>query len=154
MKKFILIISWLFISFPVLAQSGQPEYQGEYNPNQNMQEYFQAAYPNYDKSIIYVFFNNNPCYQCPQAIEMIEQIYNQNYSNLYSLMLINYQNDREYNFIETYHLSRPLEVVLVKVDDGGVFGYKKLEDLNDMTSDSVSFTEYFTNQVNNFLSNS
>lgn len=76
-------------------------YEGAYNPNQNLQEYFDEAYPNYDKPIIYVFFNNDPCFQCPQTIELIEQVYNRNYQNEYSLFLINYQNDDEYNFIET-----------------------------------------------------
>ena len=40
------------------------------NENQTLQEYFEAAYPHYDKSIIYVFYNNNYCYGCPQAIAM------------------------------------------------------------------------------------
>lgn len=150
MKKYLFLLAAVFYSF---AAAAQPVYEGGYNPEQNMNEYFQEANANYDKSIIYVFFNNNPCYQCPQTIDMIEEIYNQYYKNQYSLLLINYENDQEYNFIETYNLSKPLEVVLVRVDDGATFGYKKLDNLSDMTSDPTSFSEYFQNQVNEFLGN-
>ena len=150
MKKYLFLLAAVFYSF---AAAAQPVYEGGYNPEQNMNEYFQEANANYDKSIIYVFFNNNPCYQCPQTIDMIEEIYNQYYKNQYSLLLINYENDQEYNFIETYNLSKPLEVVLVRVDDGATFGYKKLDNLSDMTSDPTSFSEYFKNQVNEFLGN-
>lgn len=101
--------------------------------------YFDEAYPNYDKPIIYVFFNNDPCFQCPQTIELIEQVYNRNYQNEYSLFLINYQNDDEYNFIETYDLNQPLEVVLVDVADGQSIGYKKLENLQNQISDPGQF---------------
>ena len=98
---------WAFMIMVALAIPLHAEltYEGAYNPNQNLQEYFDEAYPNYDKPIIYVFFNNDPCFQCPQTIELIEQVYNRNYQNKYSLFLINYQNDDEYNFIETYDLN-------------------------------------------------
>lgn len=128
-------------------------YQGEYNSNQNMQEYFSEAYPNYDKSIIYIFFNNNQCYECPQTIEMVQQVYNQYYQNQYNLFIINYQNDDEYNFIETYNLNQPLEVVLVQVDDGQTLGYKKLENLQNNISDPESFRMNLREQINGFLGN-
>ena len=118
---------------------------------QNLQEYFDEAYPNYDKPIIYVFFNNDPCFQCPQTIELIEQVYNRNYQNKYSLFLINYQNDDEYNFIETYDLNQPLEIVLVDVADGQSIGYKKLENLQNQISDPVSFSENLQYQINSFF---
>lgn len=128
-------------------------YEGAYNPNQNLQEYFDEAAPNYDKSIIYIFYNNNPCFQCPQAIEMIEQVYNEYYKDQYSMFIIDYENDDEYNFIETYNLSQPLEVVLVRVNDGATFGYKKLDNLQNQLSDPTSFSENLQNQINDFLGN-
>lgn len=132
---------WAFMIMVALAIPLHAEltYEGAYNPNQNLQEYFDEAYPNYDKPIIYVFFNNDPCFQCPQTIELIEQVYNRNYQNEYSLFLINYQNDDEYNFIETYDLNQPLEVVLVDVADGQSIGYKKLENLQNQISDPGQF---------------
>lgn len=127
-------------------------YQGEYNPNQNLQEYFNESYPNYDKSIIYIFWRGGEeCYECAQTITLIEQIINQNFGDQYSVFVINYSNDSEYNFIETYNLTEPLALVIVKVDDGATFGYKKLVDLQSQSSDPVSFKDYLVNQINSFL---
>ena len=123
------------------------------NPNQAEAEYFAASPQNQNKSIIYIFYNNSPCESCPQTIELIESIYDQEYTNLYNLFLINYQNDMENDFIAKYNLQQPLEIVLVQVNDGAEFGYKKLKYLENMISDPISFEEYFTNQVNTFLGN-
>lgn len=150
-KLFWGFLIGLAIAMPLHAEL---TYEGGYNPNQNLEEYFQEAYPNYDKSIIYVFYNNNECYACPKTIEMIEQVYNQYYQNQYSLFIINYQNDNEYNFIETYNLSQPLEVVMVQVNDGATSGYKKIENisaLEEETSDPVSFSKDLRYQIDNFL---
>ncbi len=148
MRKYLLLLAAMLASFPARAEL---QFQDNNDSNINMQEYFEESRPNYNKSIIYVFYNNEPCENCGQAIELIEQAYNQNYAGQYSLLLIDYQNDQEYNFIETYSLSQPLEVVLQRVDDGATFGFKKLEGLQNQISDPVSFQENFTNQVNNFL---
>ncbi len=155
MKKLLwsLLLSTSIIGYAQAQGNGQLTYEGEYNSNQNLSEYFAEAYPNYNKPIIYVFFNNDPCYQCPQTIELIEQVYNQNYQNEYSLFEINYENDNEYNFIETYNLSQPLEVVLVNVEDGEALGYKKLENLENQISDPTSFSENLQYQINSFFGN-
>lgn len=84
---------------------------------------------------------------------MIEQVYNNNFADRYNIFLINYANDQENDFIQTYNLTQPLEVVLVQINDGASFGYRKLENLQDMTSDPVSFNDYLVNQINNFLGN-
>ena len=62
-----------------------------------------------------------------------------------------YAEDKAYNFIETYDLVSPLEVVLVRISDGSAFGYRKLKNLQEQISDPVSFTENLTNEINNFL---
>ena len=128
-------------------------YQGEYNSDLSLQEYFNQAYPRPDKSIIYVFYNdvNMSCQNCPQAIELIEQVYNNNYQNQYNLFIIDYGDDQEYNFIQTYQLNHPLEVVMVRVDDGAQFGFKKLENLNYQTSDPLSFADNLKFQIDSFL---
>lgn len=143
----------LAIAMPLHAEL---TYEGGYNPDQNMEEYFQEFQPDYNKSIIYIFYNNEPCDACPQTIAMIEDVYNQYYSDQYSLFIINYQNDQEYNFIETYNLSQPLEVVLVRVDDGQTFGYKKLQDIPALASevsDPNSFSRDLRYQIDGFLQN-
>lgn len=150
MKHIWLCLCLLCLSFPTAAQV---ENTDGYGPNQNLQEYFDESNANYNKSIIYIFFNNQPCYTCAQAISMIEQVYDKNFINQYNLFMINYQNDQENDFISTYNLNQPLEVVLVRINDGASFGYKKLENLEDMISDPVSFDEYLINQINGFLGN-
>lgn len=140
----------LLAALPAQAQVAATD---GYMPENSMQEYFAATRTNYDKSIIYVFFNNEPCYTCAAAIEMIEKIYDQNFINEYNMFLINYQNDQENNFITTYSLSKPLEVVLVRINDGAAFGYRKLDNLQNMTSDPVSMQDYFVAQVNDYLGN-
>ena len=148
---------WAFllgVSF-ILPLRAELSYQGEYNPNISLEEYFDEAYSNPDKSIIYVFYNdtNMTCENCPQTIELIEQVYNDNFQNNYSLFIIDYGNDEEYNFIQTYQLHQPLEVVLVKVNDGAEFGYKKLENLNYQISDPISFKDNLKFQINSFIEN-
>lgn len=115
------------------------------------EQYFQSQNQNPDKSIIYVFFNNEPCPTCPQAIDMIEEVYNQNYLNNYEFYLINYGEDSNSGFIEEYALSTPLEVVMVNIQNGDEIGYQKIEGLQDMTPNSSAFNEYFTTQVNGYL---
>ncbi len=125
----------------------------DYNGTDAINEYLNASPSNYNKSIIYVFYNNNPCASCPQTIDLIEKIYNSYYSDTYSFFLIDYQAQGEYNFAETYQLHQPLEVVLVRINDGAVFGYKKLRQLQEEISDPISFTENFRFQINEFLGN-
>lgn len=117
------------------------------------EEYFQEQNQNPDKDRIYVFFNNQPCQTCPQAIDMIEEVYNQNFLNNYELFLINYGEDSNAGFIETYGLSNPLEVVMVDVENGEVQGYQKIEGLQYMTPNPQGFNEYFITQVNGYLGN-
>lgn len=125
--------------------------QDGFGQAQALQEYFDAAPENANKSIIYVFYNNNDCYGCPQAMDMLEKLYQKRYADVYSLFMIDYQNDQEYDFITQYQLSRPLEVVMVRIQDGAAFGYEKIENLQNMTSDTVSFDDYVSNRIDNFL---
>ena len=83
----------------------------------------------------------------------MEDIYQKYYANKYSLFLINYQNDEEYNFIEMYDLKQPLEVVMVRINDGAVFGYQKIENLQNQISDITSFEEYVRYRIDSFLGN-
>ena len=93
------------------------------------------------------------CYDCPQTIELIENIYNQYYADTYDFYIINYQDDEDYNFIQNYNLSQPLEIVLQQVEDGQMTNFKKLEYLQNQISDPVSFSDNFRYQVNSFFEN-
>ncbi|MBQ8437091.1 MAG: hypothetical protein IJX20_05535 [Alphaproteobacteria bacterium] len=146
-----LIICLCFLCRIVSAQFISPKQN--YSGMEAINHYFSENSNNRNKSIIYVFYNNNSCPSCLPTIDLIEKIYNSYYANQYSLFIINYQNPHEYNFIETYNLRQPLEVVLVRINDGAVFGYKKLRQLQDEISDPISFTENFRFQINEFLGN-
>ena len=154
MKKtflYSLTAGLICISSAAVAQFTIPEQN--YTGNDAINEYFAQSPNNRNKSIIYVFYNNNPCPACPQTIDLIEKIYNSYYRNDYSLFPIDYRAAGEYNFTQSYNLRHPLEVVLVRINDGAVFGYKKLLQLQDEISDPISFTENFRFQVNEFLAN-
>ena len=146
MKK--LILSLLLIPAAVRAQQLQFESAAPQTP---IEQYFQEENPQYRQSMIFVFYNNEPCGNCPQVIALIEQIYDRYYQNLYGFSIINYQDDDEYNFIETYNLSSPLSVVMVRVNDGAVFGFEKIDNPQNQISDPVSFSDYFRYRVNSFL---
>ena len=147
------ILTAAMLLLPLAAYAQLPQYQGGYNPEQNLQEYFAAAYGNHDKSIIYVFYAPDECYECPRAMTMIEELYRRYYADKYSFFMIDYQNDDEYNFIATYNLSKPLEVVLVRINDGASFGYEKIENLQNMISDKISFDKYVRYRIDSFLEN-
>ena len=117
------------------------------------EEYYQRINTSPDTSKIYIFFNNQPCPNCPQAIEMIEEVYNQNYLNNYDLFLINYAEDANSGFIEEYNLSNPLEVVMVDVVDQTPPGFQKIEGLQNMINNPSAFNQFFTTQVNGYLQN-
>ena len=115
------------------------------------EQVFQQQNASPDKSIIYVFFNNQPCPNCPQAIDMIENVYNQNYLNNYALFLINYGEEENAGLIPQYGLSEPLEVVMVDIQNGEEQGFQKIEGLEYMVSNPQGFDEYFIAQVNGYL---
>ena len=146
-----LITAFLFLAWTFSVQAKFLQTQDEFGQEKSLQEYFAANPNNRNKSIIYVFYNNNGCYECPQAMAMLEQIYQAQYADLYGFFMIDYQNDEEYDFISRYQLSQPLEVVLLRIQDGAVFGYQKIENLQNMTSDTVSFKNYVTEQINSFF---
>ena len=128
-------------------------YEDGYNPDQSQQAYFNEAYPHFEKSIIYVFYNDvyMSCQNCAQTIDLIEQVYKQNYQNQYNLFIINYGENDEYNFISAYELREPFEVVLVRISDGTPMGFKKLENLNYQISDPYSFEQNIKYQIESFL---
>lgn len=141
------------LSLETFAHAQQLIYQGGYNPNLSFQQYTEMEYPKPQKSIIYVFYSGVPCAGCQKAMDLIWNIFNTTYDNVYDLQVINYEKDREYNYIEAYQLTEDFVVVLVRVDNGATFGYKKLENLQNQVSDTVSFKDNFTYQVDSFLEN-
>lgn len=146
--------AWLLLaglSMAALSARAQLQYQGGYVPDQSLQEYFAAEDQNYNKSIIYIFYNGDQCYDCPQTIAMTEQIFNQYYTGRYNLFVIDYANDDEYNFIEAYQLRDPLSIVLVRIEDGESLGYQKIPNPQNLIDSPEDYEQYITERINNFL---
>lgn len=150
MKK-ILLAAAIFTAAPFIVQAGQLIYEGGYNPDLSFRQYVEQAYPKPQKSIIFVFTGNSQCYGCPQTVSLLRQYYNELYTNVYDFQVINYQQDQEYNYIQAYNLNEPLEIVLVKIENGEQTGYKKLHNLQFQYDDPTSFKETFENDVNSYL---
>jgi len=145
---------WQMTAAMILSVStarAQPAFEGNFPPGQPLQEYFAAEDENYNKSIIYIFYNNDECYQCPQTIELTEQIFNRYYNGRYSLFVINYAEDDMYNFAGAYRLDAPLSIVLVKISDGESLGWQKIDNPQNLIEATEDYTQYLTERINNFL---
>ena len=147
---FLFIIALATMVYPAQAQL-------VFNPDaypigEPIQEYFAAKNQHYTKSIIYVFFNNNDvCFNCPQTIELTEQVYNEYYTDKYSMYVINYQDDNEYDFAYAYKLNSPLAIVLVKIHDGEVWGYQKISNPQYMIQEGADFITYLRKRIDQYL---
>ena len=125
---------------------------GEYPSDQPIEEYFAAEDQNYNKSIIYIFFNNyQDCYECPQTVALTEQIFNEYYNGKYSMFVINYEEDTEYDFASAYKLNTPLAIVLVKIQNGIVLGYKKISNPENIIQNGSDYVSYLRQFIDNYL---
>lgn len=148
MKQF-LTAAILFCILPVSQTFAQFIDSSGYTPY--IKQYVEEDENNWNKSIIYVFYNNSPCAHCAEAMGLIFDIYQQNYSNDFSYFEINYQETGEFAFTTAYFLDQPLSVVLVRINDGMSRGYYKIDNPQQWLSDKLFFTEQITTSINNFL---
>lgn len=118
--------------------------------NPDIKEYLEASEDNWNRPIIYVFYNSQiGCDTCARAIEQIRQIYQQNYANTCSLFEINYADD--FPMKVAYDLSQPLSIVVVLINDGLSRGYYKIDNPQNWVYDPFYMQETITTQINNFL---
>ncbi len=148
MKQF-LTAAILFCILPVSQTFAQFIDSSGYTPY--IKQYVEEDENNWNKSIIYVFYNNSPCAHCAEAMGLLFDIYQQNYSNDFSYFEINYQETGEFAFTTAYFLDQPLSVVLVRINDGMSRGYYKIDNPQQWLSDKLFFTEQITTAINNFL---
>lgn len=118
-----------------------------------IRQYVEENEDNWNKSIIYVFYNNDSCPRCGEAMGLLFNIYQQNYSQELSYFEINYQEQGEFVFTTAYMLNQPLSVVLVRVNDGMGRGYYKIDNPQQWLYDKEFFYQQITTAVNNFLLN-
>lgn len=148
MKQF-LTAAILFCILPISQTFAQFIDSSGYTPY--IKQYVEEDENNWNKSIIYVFYNNSPCAHCAEAMGLLFDIYQQNYSNDFSYFEINYQETGEFTFTTAYFLDQPLSVVLVRINDGMSRGYYKIDNPQQWLSDKLFFTEQITTAINNFL---
>ncbi len=100
---------------------------------------------------IIIFYDSvNPCFRCPQTIELIIKILKENYNGQIHAYLIDINRHPE--FISAFNLSTTLNLVLIRISDGASFGYKKITDLTAGINDIPSYTQMLTEKIDNFLS--
>ena len=78
MKKIGAAFFLFFISSIYTAEAQFIDSSG-YTPF--IRQYVEENEDNWNKSIIYVFYNNSPCAHCADAMGMQYNIYQQNYGN-------------------------------------------------------------------------
>lgn len=119
--------------------------------NSTIEEYVQQSEDNWNRSIIYVFYNNQKCGRCAQAMEMIYDIYQNDYSDEFSYFEINYEVSGEGEFQYDYQLSQPLSIVLLRINDGLARGYYKIDNPQFWVEDPNFFRDRIVSAINNFL---
>ncbi len=148
MKKLILIALLGLITI-----NAQAQYIDSSGTTPYIRQYVEENENNWNKSIIYVFYNNEPCADCARAMGEIYNIYQQNYENQLSYFEINYQETGEYIFTIAYQLEYPLTVVLVKINDGMSRGFYKINNPQQWLADMQFFDEQIITAINNYLIN-
>lgn len=97
-----------------------------------------------------IFYNSaNTCENCPQTINMLIGILEKNYRHKLHAYLIDVQKRPE--FIGAFHLSGPLNLVIIRISDGGSFGYEKMSGLQSRINNPQNFSRTITEFINNFL---
>ncbi len=143
---------WLAVLF-LLLQSGVAvaQYINLEGNNPDITEYVEANEDNWNKPIMYVFYSNVPCPLCSEAMGLIYDIYEQYYADKFSYFEINYTDEGEFGMRESYNLTQPLSIVLVRINDGQSRGYYKMENPQDFIQDTYYFKQRILNAVNYFL---
>ena len=152
MDKFLL--AGIFACLMILNVQAQTAFDESFADNEPLQEYFAADADNENKSIIYLFYNGERCFDCLQAIEMVENLYNEEYAELYSLFVIDYTQDDGFDYAQAYDLFAPFVVVLVKIQNGEMLGYRKLNDIHVQAGNTEFYARYLSEEIDNFLGSS
>lgn len=116
-----------------------------------IRQYVQEAPENWEKSIIFVFYDNAPCPECARAMGMIYDVYEQNYANQFSYFEINYQDEGEFPMQLAYNLQEPLAIVLVRINDGMSRGFSKIDNMQYWVNNPLYFKEKLMTAINDFL---
>lgn len=148
LKKIYLFLTAFIITGVFSANAQYVNLQGN---NPDITEYVQANQENWDKPIMYVFYSNQPCPLCSQAMGMIYNIYEEYFLNQFSYFEIDYTDEDEFGMQMSYNLNQPLSVVLVHISDGMSRGYYKIDNPQYWVQNPQYFKQRLLSQINNFL---
>ncbi len=88
---------------------------------------------------------------CPQTINSIYNVWQNNFADLYDYFEINYFQDQEYNFIQNYQLRAPLSIVLQNVNNGVMTNWVKIDNPQTGYLPSPIYKERLISDINNFF---
>lgn len=109
------------------------------------------ANPKSKKPEVIIFYNSlNPCQNCSLAIKRIISILKKNYSKKITAFLIDLKYHPE--LITDFNLKGPLNLTVIRINDGASFGYSTLTGLDAKLNDPISFKNQITEFIDNFLS--
>lgn len=96
-----------------------------------------------------IFYNSaNTCETCPETINRLITVLKQNYQSKLHAYLIDTSKHPE--FISAFHLTGPLNLVVIRISDGAEFGYRKLSGIQSLNN-NAAFSRRITEFINNFL---
>lgn len=134
------ILVYLFLIFAPLATNA---YELNYDTL--------YANPKSKKSEVIIFYNSlNECQNCFKAIQKIISILKSNYQNQITAFLIDLKYHPE--LITDFNLKGPLNLTVIRINDGASFGYSTLTGLEAKLNDPLSFKNQITEFIDNFLS--
>jgi len=148
LKKIYLFLTAFIITGVFSVNAQYVNLQGN---NPDITEYVQANQENWDKPIMYVFYSNQPCPLCSQAMGMIYNIYEEYFLNQFSYFEIDYGDEDEFGMQISYNLDQPLSIVLVHISDGMSRGYYKIDNPQYWVQNPQYFKQRLLSQINNFL---
>lgn len=146
----LLILGFILLGVSYFT-AGAQQYLDLSGGNSFINEYVEADENNWNRSIIFVFYDDGACAQCAASMGEIYNIYEKYYSGEFGYFEINYAAEDNSGFRFDYQLNQPLSVVLVRINDGLSRGYYKIDNPQQWVDDSWYFEKYLTTAINNFL---
>ena len=150
-KDIVFIGAVIGAVFMCNIHNASAQYLDSSGGNAFINKYVSEDVNNWNKSIIFVFYDDQLCATCAKTMGMIYNIYQQYYNGVYSYFEINYANDDAYQFSIDYDLMTPLSIVLVKINDGMARGYLKMDHPQFWAADPQFFEQQLTTKINNFF---
>ena len=146
------ILAPVIVAILILNHSAKAQYIDSSGSNAFITQYVEESAENWDKSILFVFYDgNNFCQICPKAIEMIYKIYAENFSSKMNIFEIDYSQPDEFDMRIDYNLSQPLSLVVVRINDGMSRGFYKIDNPQQWIDNPFYFKNQIITYINNFL---